>query len=72
METVLKQTRNMKVGDIVLYYGTPTVITSKVETYPDRYTIWLSYISTNKDGAVIVTSFQSYFTGDSQTGSIIL
>lgn len=71
METVLKQTRNMKVGDIVLYYCTPTVITSKVETSPDRYTIWLSYINT-KDGTVIVTSFQVYFTGDSLTGTIIL
>lgn len=69
MDQVVKPTRNVKVGDVVLYYGVPTVITGKVETYPDKYTMWLSYVTT-KDGTV--ASFQAYFTGDSQTGVIIL
>jgi hypothetical protein len=69
METVLKRTRDMKVGDIILYYRTPTVITNKVETSPNRYTIWLSYIST-KDGTII--QLPLYFTGDSQTDVIIV
>lgn len=71
METILKKTKDMKVGDIVLYYNTPTVITSKVETHPNWYSIWLSYLNTYGK-TVIVSSFQAYFNGDSQTGVIIL
>ena len=67
--TKLTLTRNMKVGDIVMHYNTPTVITGMVETYPDKYTLWLSYITT-KDGKV--ASFQAYFDGDSYTAVIIL
>jgi hypothetical protein len=71
MDQVIKLTRDIRVGDILLYCNIPAVITSKVETQPNRYTIWLSYLNTY-GRTVIVSSFQAYFTGDSQPGVVII
>lgn len=64
MEQITKRARDMKVGDILLVYGTPTIITRKVEMSPGDYNLWLSYIGT-RDGNV--SSFESFFYGNQQS-----